>query len=220
MVNQTIPPDEQVKVMRKIIEEMAGKDKILAAIPSVCHEGFTYAVAGQDVNELLYDFPARKFPIIENGGRLKLQLQGVTYVGALYHQMGPFESNFNPSHATRQMNRLRQRLQCDFVAGAHKHVANVEETYEGTGEGRGGRRQTIYIRTGSEKGTSQPHDNWSQERYGTTGQPTGQVLELWPATRRMTANLDFDTGVLAHEAYYLSELVKKEGLKEESGNTT
>ena len=205
MLDSVLSPDQQVVMMRKIIQDLNSAGKVLAGLSVPCHEGWSWRKTGQDVNALLYAFPERKFPILENGGRLHIEMPGATYMGALYHQVGPFESNFNETHALRQMNRLYQKMECDWVAGAHRHFAAAEEVYEGTGEGR---KIVAYIRTGSEKGTKEPHDMWSIGKYGSTGEPSGQTLHLWPNEKRLMTNLHFETGILCHESIYLGEMAK------------
>lgn len=206
MLANGIPPDKQVLMMRAIAEDLNRAGKVLAAITSPCHEGWTFKHTGQDLNALIFGFRGRKFPVLQNGGRLYVTVGKQTYLGALYHQVGPFESNFNETHALRQLNRLQQRMEPDWLAGAHRHVATAQVVYEGNGQDR---KPVAYIRTGTEKGTAYPHDQFTVDRYGATGEPTGQTIHLWPTERRIDATCDFDTAVLAHEAFYLLELARK-----------
>jgi len=206
MLTNGLPPDKQVMMMRSIAEDLNKSGKILAAITSPCHEGWTYRHTGQDINALIFGFKGRKFPVLQNGGRLRVQVGKESYLGALYHQVGPFESNFNEAHALRQLNRLQQQMEPDWLAGAHRHFAIAEMVYEGNGEKR---KPVAYIRTGTEKGTKYPHDEFSVGRSGSTGEPTGQTIHLWAKQRRMDATLEFNTAVLAHEAYYLLEMAKR-----------
>lgn len=207
MLVNAIPPDKQVMMMRSIVEDLNDAGKVIGAVVSPCHEGWTYQATGQDINALIYGFKKRKFPILENGGRLHLKVGKQEYMGALYHQVGPFESNFNETHALRQMNRLYQRMEPDWIAGAHKHFAAAETAYEGTTE----RRKIIgYVRTGTEKGTGNVHDLWATDRYGNTGEPTGQMIHLWPNERRLLATLDFDDAIMAHESFYLTEMARRD----------
>ena len=211
MLANPIPPDKQVLAMRKIAEELNKDGKLLGAITSPCHEGWTYKHTGQDVNALIYGFPDRKFPVLENGGQLHLEVGEQEYTMALYHQVGPFESNFNETHALRQLNRLNLQMKADVVAGAHRHFAAAEMVYEGTGEER---KPTAYVRTGTYKGTGEIHDQFSVDRYGATGEPSAQTVELWPKVRRIEVYLEHETGILAHEAHYVMESVKND--KEEA----
>ncbi len=208
MLQNVIKPDRQVVMMRHLLQDLNTQNKVLAVVTSPCHEGWTWKKTGQDINKLLYDFPDRHFPVLENGGRLLVELPNTKYLGALYHQVGPFESNFNETHALRQLNRLQLGMEADFVAGAHRHFAAAETVYEGKGLLH--RKMVAYIRTGSEKGTGKIHDDWAVGRSGETGEPSGQVLHLFPNQKRLACEIDFDTGVLAHEAYYVSALMKYE----------
>lgn len=205
MLNATLTPDKQVLGMRKMIEELNGKGKVLGAVTSPCHEGWTWKHTGQDINQLIFGFEGRKFPILENGGRLTLKFPNVEYKGNLYHQVGPFESNFNKTHALKQLNRLNLQMSADFMAGAHRHVNAVETVFEGMGTDR---RTVTYIRTGSEKGLNDLHDSFSIGKYGKTGEPSGPILTLYGDHRAMIGNADFDTGVLCHEAVFVKEMIK------------
>lgn len=206
MLNNSLNPDKQVLGMRKMIEELNTKGKVLGAVTSPCHEGWTWKHTGQDINQLIFGFEGRKFPVLENGGRLTLQFPSVKYEGNLYHQVGPFESNFNKTHALKQLNRLNLDMTADFVAGAHRHVNAVEQVFEGMGDNR---RLITYIRTGCEKGVGDLHDGFSVGKYGKSGEPSGPVLTLFGDHKSMIGNADFDTGVLCHEAVLVADIVNK-----------
>lgn len=200
MLVNAIPPDKQVVMIRKITEELNGMGKLVGAVTSPCHEGWTYKHTGQDINALMFGFPERKFPVVENGGRINIHAGEALYVLALFHQCGVYESNFNETHALRQLNRLNLGMEADCVVGAHRHVATAQVVYEKTGEHR---KTVAYIRSGTEKGTSIPHDQYSVDRYGTTGEPTGQILHIWPNERKLDATCDFDLGVNSHMDHYM-----------------
>jgi hypothetical protein len=205
MLNNTIPPDKQVAVARRMVERLDKKGKVLAALEAPCHEGWTAKHTGQDVNALIHGFPDRKYPVLQNGGRLKLKVGKETYEGALYHQTGPFESHFNKTHAAKQVRRLQEDSEVDFVAAAHRHVGDVEMTNEGKGKNR---KEVAYIRTGSEKGTGRVDDKFVVDRYGKTGEPSGQVLHLKPDKKRMGVDLNFDQGMETHDAQMLQQAEK------------
>ena len=205
MLQNTMPPDRQVVLMRKIAQELNAKGKILGAVRSSCHEGWTGKVAGQDINAMMFGFPERRFPILENGGEITLKFPGFSKLMGLYHKVGPFESNFNETHALRQMNRLNHQMRLDIVWGAHKHNTASLMTYEGVGTKR---RPVFYARTGCEKGTGDIHDAWSMDRYGASGEPTGPSITILP-NGDMDHHLEFDMGILAQEAYICYELYQK-----------
>ena len=191
MLNNSTPSDKQVVAMRAIIEELNEANKILGAVTSPCHEGWTWKHTGQDANALIFGFPNRKFPVLENGARLYVEVGKTTYCLGLFHQVGPFESNFNETHALRQMNRLNLLMEGDIVVGAHRHFATVQMTYEGTGKHL---KTVAYIRTGTYKGIGEIHDQWTIGRYGSTGEPSAQSTILWPE-RKIAVNLEFETGI-------------------------
>lgn len=204
MLANTMPPDKQVITMRKIVEDLNGAGKILAAVTSPCHEGFTYRVCGQDVNAMIFGFPERRFPVLENGGRLTLEFPGWQRTVGLYHMTGPFESNFSPTHATKQMNRLRQNMECDIVVAAHKHVGDAEDVWQGTGECR---KPIAYLRSGCYKGTGEIHDQWAVGRLAVTGDPGGESVTILPREKLQDAHLQFETGILAQKAYLAQHFV-------------
>jgi hypothetical protein len=207
MLANAIHPQEQVIMMSKVVKNLNDNGKVLGAVTSPCHEGWTWKKAGQDINRLIFGFDGRKFPVLENGGKLHLQFgNNIEYLMALYHQVGPYESNFNETHALRQMNRLSLLMKADVVAGAHRHVGAAEMVYEGTGEER---KPVAYIRTGSYKGIDDIHDKFVSDRYGATGEPSAQSVILWPGKKRMETFLDFETGMLAHDAHYIREMMKQ-----------
>jgi hypothetical protein len=210
MLVNNLTPDKQVIVMRKMVEDMNARGKILAAVTSPCHEGWTWKHTGQDINALLFGFDGRKFPVLQNGGQLTIKFPQQEYTGFLFHQVGPFESNFNETHALKQMNRLRKSMKADFMFGGHRHTADTETPWEGSGQDR---KIVAYLRTGSEKGTDSLHDEWAVGRYGDTGEPTGVMLHLTGDHRGIMTNTDFNMGVLCHQNMYVGEIVKREGVK-------
>jgi len=205
MLANSIPPDKQVVAMRRIVQELDEQGKVLAAVTSDCHEGWTWKHAGQDINALIFGFEGRSFPVLENGGRLVVRMGRAKYTIGLYHKIGPFRSNFNYTHGLKQMNRLKQNMECDVVAGAHYHCGSTEEVFEGTGKHL---RLNVYVQSGTYKGIGQIHDQWVQAKYGSTGQPSAQQVELWPNKRKLCGHTEFETGLLAHEAYLIREMVK------------
>ena len=204
MLSNPIPPDKQVVSMRKIVEELNDAGKVLGAVTSPCHEGWTFKKTGQDVNALIFGFEGRNFPILENGGRLNVDVNGARYKMNLFHMVGPFESNFNETHALRQMNRLNLNMEADVVVGAHKHVASAQMSYEGVS-----RKPVAYIRSGTYKGIGKLNDQWAVGKYGPGGaEPSGQSVALWPHKKKMQTFLEFDTGMDAHDAFFLQSVMR------------
>jgi len=213
MLANAIPPNQQVIAMRKIIQELDEAGKILGAVESPCHEGWTYQVAGQDINKLIFGYEGRQFPILENGGHLDLRFTDgrrtkQKYRMVLYHQVGPFESNFNEVHALKQMNRLNENMQADIIIGAHKHWGATHMSYEGKE-----RKIVAYIRSGTYKGIGKVPDAWIQQRRGVSGEPSGESVTIYPRKRILDTHLDFETGLLAHEAHYLLAALRNDRKK-------
>lgn len=192
MLNNIMPPDKQVVAMRKLMVELNAKNKVLGAVTSPCHEGWTWKHTGQDVNALIFGFPERRFPVMDNGSKLMVQVGEQHYCLALYHQVGPFESNFNETHALRQMNRLNLLMEGDVVVGAHRHYAAAQLVYEGVGESI---KPVAYLRTGTYKGIGKDPDQFSVGRYGATGEPSAQSVILWHDRHGISVSLEFELGL-------------------------
>lgn len=205
MLANAIPPDKQAVWLRAIIERANRSGKVLGAVTSPCHEGWTYKHTGQDINALIYGFEERKFPVLENGGIITVKIGNQIYKVALYHQVAPFESNFNETHALRQKNRLDLMMEGDVVVGAHKHFASAHTVFEG----RGNKRKVVaYIRSGTYKGIGKINDQWAVGMWGSSGEPSAQSVMLWPGKRKIEAFLEFQTAIDMHIAASLRELVK------------
>lgn len=202
MLVNTTPPDKQVVYMRRLAERLNAKGKLLGAVTSPCHSGWTWKATGQDLNALMFGFEGRNFPVLDNGGRLYVKVGKTTYCVVLYHQCKPFESNFNETHALRQMNRLNLMMEGDVLVGAHKHFATAQLVYEGVGENH--RKEVAYIRSGTYKGVSEIHDQWAVGQWGTTGEPSAQSVILWASERRMAVSLDFRAGIDTYKAVLAS----------------
>lgn len=194
-----LSPEEQVASMRSIVKELDERGKVLAAVESPCHEGWTWKKAGQDVNRLLFE--GLSFPILENGGIVFLKIGGHLYKVGLYHQTGPYESNFNKTHALKQLNRLQR--QCDIIIGAHKHYATVEHEY---------RLRTpqltdsVYMRTGTYK----LEDRWATKRGYSGGEPSLETVVLYGDKRRMFPMLDIETAKEVYRGILLDYLSRAE----------
>lgn len=205
MLANAIPPDQQAVWMRRIIQRASQAGKVLGAVTSPCHEGWTWKHTGQDINAIIYGFGDRRFPVLENGSILSVKVGKVIYKVALYHQVAPFESNFNETHALRQKNRLDLLMEGDVVVGAHKHFSSAHTTFEGKGKKR---KVVAYIRSGTYKGIGKIGDQWAIGRWGNSGEPSAQSVMLWPGKRKMEAFLEFQTGIDMHTAASLQELIK------------
>ena len=212
MLVNSIPPQEQFATMQKIIKDMDKKGKVLGAIENSCHEGWSFAATGQSASALLYGYEGRKFPVLENGGVLNIQVGKQDYKWGLYHKSGPFNSNFNKTHNTQQMNRLNLNGEADVVVAAHNHVGAVLETYEGAHSKD--RKKRVYVRTGTYKGSGEIHDKFAVDGWGRSGEPAGQSVMMQPDKKEMDASLDFEEGILKHENALVRKTLEQQGLLE------
>jgi hypothetical protein len=195
-------PEEQIASMRSIVRELDEAGKVLATVESPCHEGWTWKRAGQDVNRLLFE--GMSFPILENGGILDLKLGTHLlkrlYQIALYHQSGPYESNFNKTHALKQLNRLQRQV--DIIFGAHKHYSTIEHEYRLREPQL---TDSVYIRTGTYK----LNDRWATKRGYSGGEPSGESVILYPDKRRMIPILDIEVAVDVYRAIIMDYLINE-----------
>ena len=206
MLSNEIHPEEQVITMRALVKRLSEEGKILAAVTSPCHEGWTGKATGQDINRLLFD--KMPFPVLDNGGMLTVDLGDQEYKIGMFHQIGPFNSNFNKSHGVQQMQRLRLQGKADIVAAAHHHVGEALHTWAGNNLGENNLKDVAYLRTGCYK----IDDKWVVGRYGTQGEPGGQSVMLWPDKRRMLPFLDIETAADVQKAIYRQEKLNAVGL--------
>lgn len=203
MLQNVIPPEEQVVAMRQYIQQLDEAGKMIGAITCPCHEGWTWKKAGQDINRLLFDFKGRKFPVLENGCRLSIWVNKVEYYFALYHQVGPFNSNLNKNNGPQRMKQLQHR-NADIVAAAHHHTAEAMQTFSDKNIDM---KPVCYLRTGCYK----LDDQWAGGKGYVKGEPGGQSVRLWHNEKRMQPTLDIQTAIEEHKALQLYYRLKKMG---------
>jgi hypothetical protein len=218
MLANGLTPDKQVVAIRRISEELNDRGKLLGCVTSACHEGWTSKATGQDVNALMFAFPDRHFPVLENGGRLYLNFplqdrpctlgkqcdEWQRLTAALYHTVGPFESSFSKTHGPKQMNRLRLQQQADIVVAAHKHTADAEVDIEGFGKYQ---RPVAYIRSGTYKGIKSPHDKWAIDRLAVSGQTGGQSVTISPRAGVIDSSATFECGIIKHRGALIMDKI-------------
>ena len=190
MLQNIINPEEQVLLMRGYVQELDGAGKVLGAIVSPCHEGWTWKKAGQDINRLLFGYDGRKFPVLENGSRLDVVVNNFSYREALYHQIGPFNSNLNRNNGTQRMRQL-QHSSADIVKKAHHHTAEAMMNFCDKGDEM---RPVCYISGGCYK----LDDQWAGGKGYVKGEPGGQAVRLYHDQKRMLPYLDFQTAIEEH----------------------
>jgi len=214
-----VPPAEQFRSMQQYIKELDQKGKVLGAVTSDCHEGWSWAVAGVDASALLYGYKGRKFPIIENGGILTVSVgmgkDSQDYGLGLWHKQGPFNSRFNPEHALRQNRRLYHEGRTDIEIGAHYHDTAASTSYEGS---RDLMKAVNFIRVGTYKGVSHQKgdltDRWAVDKFGNSGNLPGASIILWNNRHMVDNQVDFDTAIEKHMAIRTLALLKEMGLEE------
>lgn len=197
----TMTPEEQVIAMRRYVMDLDSKGKILGAVISPCHEGWTFKKAGQNINKLLFGYEGRTFPILDNGGKLLLNLGELEYYIALYHQIGPFNSNLNKNNGTQRMLQLHHP-KADIVAAAHHHTAEAMATYYGREELQ---REVAFLRTGTYK----LDDSWAKGRGYIGGEPSAVSVMIYPETKRLQPYLDLNMAIEAQQGICLGELLKR-----------
>ncbi len=202
MLANSMTPHDQVKAINDLVKGLDEKGKIIGAVKSPCHEGWLWKKSGVDINELLFEDTT--FPLLDNGGKLTVHLPGQDYKGYLFHQTGPFNSNFNKSHNVQQMQRLLLRGDADFVMAAHNHVGEAMQTYYGVGSRR---TDVAYLRTGSYKGNVSGDpvvtpDMWNRDQRGSDGEPGAESIMLFPRKRVMQTFLRPEQALEFHKAMY------------------
>ncbi|KKQ98998.1 MAG: hypothetical protein UT24_C0029G0010 [Candidatus Woesebacteria bacterium GW2011_GWB1_39_12] len=221
LLANSIPPQEQFKIMQYYIKMLDKDNRVLGAVVSDCHQGWSWSVAGIDGHELLYGYKGRKFPVLENGGLLHLFVgkgrNVQDYNIGLWHKQGPFNSRFNPEHALRQNRRLYHESKTDAEIGAHYHNTTASASYEGT---KTEMRPVHWIRVGTYKGVPFADekdfitDKWISEKAGTSGQRPGTALHFWADRHEIDDSIDFDTAIEKHMAIRTYALIQEMGLEE------
>lgn len=218
MLRNGVPPDVQFSVMQSWIKELDAKGKILGAVTSDCHEGWSWQQTGQDASKLLYGYEGRQFPLLENGGILDVSVGNETYQIGMWHKQGPFHSNFNTEHSLRQLRRLRHESTTDIEVGAHYHDAVASADWSGA---LNRLKLAHYLAVGTFKGVPSGDeknyitDRWAVDKFGSSGEPPGVSTTLWPDVHRISHEVDFETGLEKHLSLRTYYLVKEMGLEEE-----
>jgi hypothetical protein len=212
MLANSMTPNDQAKAMNDRLKRLDAQGKVLAAVQSPCHEGWLWKKMGIDINELL--FADCKFPVLDNGGKLKVQMPGYEYKMALFHQFGPFGSYFNKNHPSQQLQRVVLGGWADIVMVAHSHLGEVLQTWSGVGVDR---KDTTFIRTGSYKGNvsimeGHTPDFWIKGKSGSDGEPGGEAVMLYPNERKMQTFLKPDQAIEFHNALYTVYRLQAAGL--------
>jgi len=207
MLTNSMPPQDQFPSMQAILKRLDSKGKILAAIEADCHEGWTWAKVGVSAASLLYGYEGRTYPVLLNGSLLTVKLpDDISYTLGLWHKQGPFNSNFNKSHALQQLQRMYHRGIADVEAGGHNHVAEAMMTWYGNMPSN--LTPACYVRCGSYKGLGEIPDRFPLDRRGVSGEPPGSTVLFYPDHKEMDVSLILETAVKKHMALYVSEYLR------------
>ena len=120
MMDTVANPDEQILAMRQFHEEY--QDEI-AFEAGGNHEEWTRSASGVEP----YRWMTRdlKIPLLNNGGVVNLDVNGIKYKGLVYHKIARYNSSINQTHAPKQM--LRMAEDADFVVAGDKHMFGMEK---------------------------------------------------------------------------------------------
>ena len=187
MMTNPLSPEEQLLTFKERILRLANKDKILGAVSSECHEGWTKKVSGQDINRWL--FGETEVPIMKNGGIVTLKVGDTEYKNAVFHQ-AKWHGTVNKENAPR---RIHDRVKnVDIVWTAHVH------TFFGYSEYRYYEDQIELI--GGLMAGCYKVDEWRRGRTGQTGEPGGQGVILFPDKKTFVIVPEPELGIEIVEA--------------------
>jgi UDP-2,3-diacylglucosamine pyrophosphatase LpxH len=121
MMDTIAHPDEQMATIRAFYEKY--HKNILYGV-SGNHDDWVRRTSGvEPYRWLTQDLDV---PLLNSGGMLNLNVNGIEYKGLMYHAIGKFGSSFNGTHASKQM--LRMQDDADFTVSGHVHTFDIEKT--------------------------------------------------------------------------------------------
>lgn len=183
---QMYTPSQQIDIMKDFVSKY--KEKILAVVGSNCHEGWTQDRADINVNAMMFDEAIRdQAPFLDNGGVVKVDLNGIEYTFGLTHR-GQGHSSLNPTNLTRRLHD--DRWPVDILVAAHHHVAQVlhAQKYENVFE-----KEVVMIRTGAYK----RDDAFSEQRGFGKGEVRGAspMVIIHPKEKKITPFFKLEDGI-------------------------
>jgi predicted phosphodiesterase len=120
MMDTVANPDEQIKALRSFYEEY--QDNILFSV-SGNHDDWVRKASGvEPYRWLAQDL---NIPLLNSGGVVNLDVNGIDYKILGYHAIGKFNSSFNLTHAGKRMLELQE--DADLVISGHKHMFAAEK---------------------------------------------------------------------------------------------
>ena len=115
MLGDVVSPQTQMVALKKFFTEF--QDEILANTSDPSHADWVYQTAGIDVYEYInHDL---RVPLINPGGSVLLNINGIKYDIMPFHDIAKFKSVYNPTHAQKQT--LRFKRDADVVISGHTH---------------------------------------------------------------------------------------------------
>ncbi len=121
MMDTVANPDEQMKAIRDFYEEY--KNNILFSV-SGNHDDWVRKASGvEPYRWLTQDL---NIPLLNSGGHVNLDVNGINYKILGYHAIGKFNSSFNLTHAGKRMLELQE--DADVVISGHRHQFAMEKS--------------------------------------------------------------------------------------------
>ena len=167
MMDTVANPDEQAMTIRKFYEEY--QKNILYGV-SGNHDDWVRKASGVELYRwMVQDL---NIPLLNAGGSLHLNINGIDYKGLMYHAIGKFGSSFNGTHAGKQM--LRMQEDADFAISAHTHNFSEEKT-----QMRDKKVMVVVV------GTPKTEDKFGKRSFGLGAKPqTGWPTLMFDGTKK------------------------------------
>ncbi len=196
----------QVYSFREKLRELAGKDKVLAAIGDCeCHEGWSKKRGGWMVYQTLFE-GIENVPLMMNGGYLDIQTGGETYRTALFHKTRYWSTLNKPHSGERAMDRI---VDAEIVFTSHQHRAatSTSQRYNPPFT-----KETAVVSSG----TCKLKDKWLRGKVGEEGEPPGQGIILWADRHAFETVYHYERGKeMMLDALKDEEMKKIQALREE-----
>jgi len=153
IAEDVVSADAQLMTLRKFFLQY--KEKILCAVTGN-HDDWVYKTAGIEPYRWLTE--DLNIPLLNSGGLLNLDVNGVKYRILLYHAIARYNSSFNPTHAGKRMLELHR--DADIVISGDKHRFGMEKLTH--------RDKKPYI---IQLGTFKTEDAYGKRSYGMAPHP-------------------------------------------------
>jgi len=123
MMGDVVTPQTQMVALKKFLTEY--QDEILANTSDPSHADWVYQTSGIDIYE--YASWDLRVPLINQGGSVLLNVNGVEYDIMPFHKIAKFKSSFNLTHAHKRALELHR--DADIVIAGHIHQGSFEKAY-------------------------------------------------------------------------------------------